>query len=108
MEQEQKSPRRPGWPGKRRMPGCSGWSILVWLLILALVVPSAWNALGTTLADVHEIHYSAFRQQVRENNVEQVTVSKTEIKGQLKEPAEIEDEQGETTEYTKFVRVWLK
>ena len=43
---------------------------------------------GTTLADVHEIHYSAFRQQVQEGNVEQVTVSETEIIGQLKEPAE--------------------
>jgi cell division protease FtsH len=85
------------------MPGCSGWSILVWLLILALVVPGGWNALGTTLSDVHEIHYSAFRQQVQEGNVEQVTVSDVEIRGQLKEPAEVEDEQGEVTEYTKFV-----
>jgi len=102
VEREQQSPKKPNRLGQRGAPGCSSWSIIVWLLILALVAPNIWKAARGSLTDVREIRYSAFRQQVQSNNVEQVTVSGAEIRGQLKEPTQV-DEKGETGEYTKFV-----
>lgn len=97
QDQESQSPNRPNIPGR------GTWRALVWLLIAIAIAAWFWGQFGGSLDSVTRISYSAFRQQVKADNVEKVTVQGDEIRGELKEPAKVEATEGETTEYTNFV-----
>lgn len=95
--------QKPQSTDRSNLPGCGWGNILLWLIVVAIAVaPGAWNMLSNG-ADQMQISYSAFRQQLRDGNVKQVTVTGEEIQGQLKEAAKTDTDDGTTTEYTDFV-----
>lgn len=49
------------------------------------------------------IHYSTFRQELRQENVKDVTVQGDRIEGSLKNPAQRRAADGDTISYTRFV-----
>ncbi|NDJ35804.1 MAG: ATP-dependent zinc metalloprotease FtsH, partial [Chloroflexi bacterium] len=76
--------------------------LLLWLpLLLIIVGPLVFQFLQGD-GQQTRIIYSEFRRQVEAENVESVTVSGQEATGTLREPAQTEDTDGETTEYTEF------
>jgi cell division protease FtsH len=91
---------------QRRSP-FGRWSILIWLILLALLVPwilRLFQGGGNT-----EISYSRFRQQIKDGNVEQVTIQGQKVTGTLKESIVKQVEGGQlsgesrTVEFTNFV-----
>jgi cell division protease FtsH len=61
-----------------------------------------WNPFKGALDAEPRISYSTFRQQLKEGNVERVTVAGEQIRGELKEAAEKKVAEGEPIQYTKF------
>jgi cell division protease FtsH len=97
QEEEPKSEDRQTRPGCMRL-----LSLFIWIPILVAIVLWMWGRFGGDLAGTPtEINYSAFRQQLKDGNVERVTVIGTRIQGEFVEPLEVEDNQGE--EYANFV-----
>jgi len=89
---------------QRRATGCG--IPLIWILLLAAIAPWLWNVFQNGLENRVEIsYYPAFRQQVEGDNVAKVTVTGSEIQGELKDPATKQpaDPDGDAIEYTKFV-----
>ena len=84
-----------------RRPGCGG-SVIVWLLVGLAVASLFWGPLSRQFSGRTRISYSAFRDQVENGNVTQVTVSGEEIRGQLKEAAQ-KGTGEEAVEYTEFI-----
>lgn len=89
-----------GFGSFQRSFGCSPW--MIWIILLLFLAPTfirmymGGNLRGTGIS------YTSFRAQLEAGNVEQVTVSAEEIRGQLIEPAMIVAD-GQTTEYTSFI-----
>ncbi len=50
-----------------------------------------------------QIQYSQFRTELKENNVKEVTVQGDRVEGQLKEPAQRRNAEGDTISYTEFL-----
>jgi cell division protease FtsH len=74
----------------------------MWIAIgvaVVLLVLQPWAGLTGGV----QIPYTEFRAQLRNGNVEQVTVTGQEIRGTLAEPAETDTAEGATQEYTDFV-----
>jgi cell division protease FtsH len=63
------------------------------------------SPLGILSESAHEVSYSTFRQQLREGNVAQVTITGETIEGQFKERLTLPVEEGEEepTEFTGFI-----
>jgi cell division protease FtsH len=86
--------------GNLQRPGCSIWQVVFWIALILLVLP--WIA-GLFGSGGVTIEYSTFKNQVREGNVERVTVSGQQIRGTLLEPQEMSlPGQEATTPYTTF------
>jgi len=78
---------------------------ILFLLVIAFL-PWLWGwFFGGGLAETTEISYSTFRQQLRDGNVEQITIQGDRITGMVKEPVEEESSsnEDETKTYTEFV-----
>ena len=89
-----------------RIPGCSAWALLFWLIVLGIGTFVFQRQFGdglSILGSVTEISYSTFRQEVRDDNVQQVTVRGEQIQGVFKEPLQQENDEDETAEFTDFV-----
>jgi cell division protease FtsH len=93
--------------GPRNASPLGRWSWLLWVLLLIILVPWLGGLLfGGTQGT--QITYTAFRQQVEQGNVSQVTVSGDKITGELKKPATAPAPQGFSAsgtpvEYSNFV-----
>lgn len=103
MRQDQGGPEGRDRRGRQNLPGCGRSTSLVWLLLLALLLPSIWTWLGSSFSDAREIAYSTFRRQLQDSNVASVTVSGEEITGELKAPVRISGEGEDSVEYSRFV-----
>jgi len=80
--------------------GGQRWRLLIWLLLALAVLPWLW---GQFSAETNpEINYSTFRQQLRQGNVTEVTISGERIEGEFAEPVEQEVD-GETVEQDAFL-----
>jgi cell division protease FtsH len=95
--QEQEPDGKQRQSRMRRMGGA-----LVWLILGLVATVWLWNQFMPGGEEATEIAYSQFRRQVREENVTQVTMQGQEIRGELRTPAEIETESGETEAYSTF------
>lgn len=89
--------------GGGMMPGGGIWRILIWVILLGLLGPWLWNALGLGGSLESEVQYSVFRTQVQEGNVQEVTVSGDQITGVFDSPVEKTLPGGDTTQITEFV-----
>jgi cell division protease FtsH len=99
--------QRQGGEGPSQHPssslGCSNWSSVFWLLLLGSLALWIWGIWGNGAATATSISYSAFRQQLREGNVEEILIEGDQIQGTLAEAATKEVPEGENVEYTQFV-----
>lgn len=76
---------------------------LRWVIVgVAVLLLFGWQYYMSTVNRVH-ISYSAFVEQVRSGNVQEITVQGEEIEGSLKEPASSGGEQKPAVEYSEFV-----
>jgi cell division protease FtsH len=96
-DEEKKTPEG----GLRKRTGC--WTLVIWLVILALVAP--WliqTFLGTGASGGH-LPYTSFREQLAAGNVERIIVRGEMITGYLIEPVELPNQEtGETIRYEDF------
>lgn len=95
----------PSKKGKQKSP-FSGWSILLWLIMLAIVVPWIWSLVQGNGGAV-QISYSKFTQDVKAGQVSQVTITGDTIQGELNKPATKTVQGGlfsgsQTIKYTTF------
>lgn len=90
-------------PARPRLPGCSLWGTLIWILLGISIFFWIGNPLKGGLRMPPQISYSTFRQQLKTGNVERVTVQGEQIRGELKEPAEKEIDATEVSTYTNFI-----
>jgi len=92
-------------PGDRRLGpvGCSSSSAVIWLLIAIAVGAWLWSVFDIGGTSASRVSYSEFREQVRLGNVASVQVSGDEVRGVLREPAEMDVGDGRTIEYVEFV-----
>jgi cell division protease FtsH len=85
MEEKQKNQELPPAqrPNSTKLPT---WSLLLWLLILLFIIPWFWWGRFGDGPEETEISYSTFRQQLKADNVEQITVIGEQIQGTFREP----------------------
>jgi cell division protease FtsH len=83
-----------------RAMGCSSWSI--WAILLLMLVGWTFILSRGDRVSRTEISYSAFRQQLEQGNIQQVTVQGERLEGELQEPATTVVGE-ENQEYTDFV-----
>ncbi|MFP3854483.1 MAG: ATP-dependent zinc metalloprotease FtsH [Anaerolineales bacterium] len=76
---------------------------ILWLILLVAMSAWIWRQFGGVATTSIEINYSTFRTQVREGNVDSVTVQGEEIRGTLEEETSLRNRTGETVETTNFV-----
>ncbi|NIP28003.1 MAG: ATP-dependent zinc metalloprotease FtsH [Phycisphaerae bacterium] len=79
------------------------WRNLIWLFILTVVIYLVVGQFGGGTQRPTEISYTTFRGQLKEGNVEQVTVTGEEIEGELKEPLEQKIDEQQSITYTNFI-----
>lgn len=82
--------------------GCSSW--LVWIILLALLVPwliQFFRQEGPEPAQT--IPYSEFRLQVEAGEIDEITVTGEEIRGELNQPVETSLPTGEIVQISNFV-----
>jgi cell division protease FtsH len=95
--------KQAGRGERPRLSGCGSWGSLIWVLLGIALLLWIWNPFGDGLGgDATDINYTTFRQQVRAGNVKQVTVTGNSIRGELIEPAEKPNGDGETVTYSEF------
>jgi cell division protease FtsH len=99
--QQENEKQGPNPLDRSRLQGCSSGT-LVWIMLGIALLLWVWNPFGGN-GDATQISYSAFRQQLKDGNVEQVTVTGQEIRGGLKEPAQKQVAEEEPVKYDKFV-----
>ena len=80
--------------------GCSSWTI--WAGLLVMLVAWTYFLSGEQADPRTEVSYTAFRQQLEQGNVQQVTLQGERIEGELQQPATTVVGE-ETQEYTRFV-----
>ncbi|MGC9468992.1 MAG: ATP-dependent zinc metalloprotease FtsH [Anaerolineae bacterium] len=80
--------------------GCSVWQIVFWVALILLIAPWVSNMLGG--ASRTPVTYTFFKNQVRDGNVEQITVTGQQIEGSLEEPAPYEVSAQQTVTVTNF------
>jgi cell division protease FtsH len=78
------------------------WIPYAILILGAILILWLWGPLGGGPNQGQELNYSAFRQQVREGNVSQVTLSQDLVSGKTKSPQQLTLDNGDTVEYTNF------
>ncbi len=88
--------------GRFKRIGCRTRGLVVWVFLGLALASMFWGPLSNRLGGAIEIAYSEFRQQVRNGNVERVTVTGQQIEGQLIEAAEKTAESGDTVTYDTF------
>lgn len=89
-------------PPRLQNPGWGRWLIILLLAWLLLIAPQLWSQFFGDQNSVR-IPYSAFLEQVENDNVVEVELEGQEIRGDLKTPAERAETNGEPTEYSSFV-----
>ena len=62
------------------------WALAVWFLVLYL-----FNGFSRQPQEVETLSYSAFKDQVRQGKVAEVTIKGNEIRGRFESPAEQKD-----------------
>lgn len=99
--------QRQGGEGPSQGPsnrwGCANSSSIIWLLFLGSLALWAWFTWGNGASTATSISYTAFRQQLRDGNVEEIILEGDQIQGTLAEPVTKEVPEGENVEYTQFV-----
>lgn len=102
MSRNRENPDRRGSGPLSRLPrpGCSIWQIVFWVAVALLVVPWISGVLGGNSGAT--IDYTTFKEQVRDGNVEQITVRGQEIEGTLVESSRTEVSAGQSFTYTNF------
>ena len=75
--------------------------MLIWIVAVTLLALWAWSYLYTP-AGGPQISYSEFRQQLQDDNIQEVTVEGEQIRGMLRESATRITAQEDTVEYTEF------
>ena len=96
----------PPSKGRKQKSPFSGWSILLWLIMLAIVVPWIWSLMQGNGGAV-QISYSKFTEDVKAGQVSQVTITGDTIQGELNKPATKTIQGGlfsgsQTIKYTTF------
>lgn len=85
----------------QRQFGCSSW--VLWLILLAILIPVAYNLIIGGQQSATSIDYTTFRQQVQSGNVQKITVTGDKIVGDLKSPAQKSESNGQSVKYSHFV-----
>lgn len=105
MSNEKKNgPKLP--KGSMPRPPMPGKTIGFWLLLLVLGM-LAFNMMKSRKAQVYEISYTAFEQQVLEGNIDSITKTNLEIQGKLVTPAEVTLDSGLIQSVDRFQLVLL-
>ena len=81
-------PRRPLGNGSGRRGGLPGRTAGFWLLLLLLVF-MVFQMMSIDREAVHEISWTAFKDQVESGNIRSLTKTNLEVEGELVEPMEI-------------------
>jgi cell division protease FtsH len=101
-QQDQNGQRGPFGGGNGPGFGCGSWNALFWILLAAILVIYLVNPFSSGSAGT-QISYSAFLQQVKSDNVKEVTITGNQVTGTLNKAATQQGSSGKTTEYTKFI-----
>ncbi|MEX0681591.1 MAG: ATP-dependent metallopeptidase FtsH/Yme1/Tma family protein, partial [Balneolales bacterium] len=99
-----KKQRESDKPQNRPQPSPGPSRIMIFYFMIATIL-AVWILYSYYEGQLSpdQIHYSAFRAELKENNVQKVTVQGDRIEGELKEPSERRNADGETVTYTQFV-----
>jgi cell division protease FtsH len=101
MNQKDESNQQRSNPLSRlRRGGCSIWQIVFWIALILLVLPWISQLFGRGRSVT--IDYTTFKDQVRNDNVESVTVSGQEIQGKLASADQYQVTEQQTITYTEF------
>ena len=91
--------RSPLGPGRR--PPIPGKTAGFWIL-LALLVFIAFQIMVTEKGTIHEISFSAFKEQVEDGNIHTLKKTGLEVEGELKESTPISLEGGSIQTVERF------
>ncbi len=105
MSNEKKNGPKPP-KGSVPMPPMPGKTIGFWLLLLVLGM-LAFNMMSSRKAQVYEISYTAFEEQVLAGNIDSITKTNLEIQGKLVTPAEVTLDSGLIQSVDRFQLVLL-
>jgi cell division protease FtsH len=105
MSNEKKNGPKPP-KGSMPMPPMPGKTIGFWLLLLVLGM-LAFNMMSSRKAQVYEISYTAFEEQVLAGNIDSITKTNLEIQGKLVTPAEVTLDSGLIQSVDRFQLVLL-
>ncbi|MFW5941663.1 MAG: ATP-dependent zinc metalloprotease FtsH [Chloroflexota bacterium] len=96
MNEDGEQEQSPQFQGSR-------WRFLLWLLLGLALVPWLWSQFVSN--DELEISYSEFRQQVREENVTEVTIQDQRVQGTFDQPLErmVDGEPVEQSDFVTYV-----
>ncbi len=101
-----KNPRGPGRPPGPPRPSMPGKTAGFWIL-LALLVFLAFQMMVVDRGQEREITYSAFVQQVESGNIQSLTKTDLQVKGELVEPATLPVTDDEGLQLVKKFKVVL-
>jgi len=76
---------------------------MLWLILLAILIPVAYNFFTGGQQATTPVDYTTFRLQVQAGNVQKITVTGDKIVGDLKSPAQKTESNGQSIKYTHFV-----
>ncbi|HKK46946.1 MAG TPA: ATP-dependent zinc metalloprotease FtsH [Balneolaceae bacterium] len=94
-----KSPKKK----KLKGPGGKHQYTFYWIILAALLAFWLFSSQsGGLFGGPPSINYSTFRQQVKNGNVQKVTIQGDHIKGRLKQERTLKSSKNDTTHYSKF------
>jgi len=85
----------PNYTGNNR-------NLFFWIIVAMIIGLWLFNSYYESMSQAPQIDYTTFRQQVKKNNVDQITVKGDHISGSLKQPAKTVTAKGDTVSYSKF------
>lgn len=90
-------------PGPQMQPGGGNQRTFFWILIAALFGFWLISSQGGLWGGPPQIDYSTFRQQIKADNVEKVTIRGEEIEGTLKQKTRLNTAENDTAQYESFI-----
>ncbi len=92
----------PDSPGSSGSTGPGSQRYVIWIVIAGLLIAWMLGSQDQFWDSSPTIDYSTFRQQLRQGNIDKVTVQGSTVEGELKQSATLNTEEGDTTSYSTF------